>query len=547
MLVFLATLGGVLANRLKVPPVLGLLLIGALAGPQFLALVPQGDTVALFSEIGGMLLLFAIGLEFSLSKVFSFGARALAFAVFKLFIVFFLSFQLGQALGLGGMGSLYLGAILAVTSTALMVKVVEQKGYLKRREVGVLVASLVVEDFFAVFALAVFSGMGKGGVSAAELASSIEFSLLLLVAVYALASWLLGRVLDYFLKYQAHETMTLLALGVGVGFSYVAGALGLSPSIGAFLAGSMVASLPRGDLLSKSVSPFIFAFSSIFFLSIGMLIDFSSIYQNLALVVVLIAANAVFKFAGSYASGYLSGFSGNEAAFSGIAMQPVGEFSLLMARQGDRFVGFDLVGVTSAVTFFSTLTASLSLDRFREANAALNAFLPRPLKSAARGMARAFSEAFASIERAGKSSWTAVKLNWFYWASGVFYLALGWAAETFFTVASLSSLTGFAEEQVRLFPQITVLAAALVLTLGVQRSVVALAGRTSRSVEKLSHALSLVFFALLLPFVAVSFGAGFGETELFFLIVGVLLLFLVYHVDEGERKGEPVYSLFFKK
>src|SRR3989344_3367097 len=130
LLLLLASLGGIIANRLRIPPVLGLLFMGAVIGPHALGFVAQTETVDFFAEIGAVLLLFAIGVEFSASKL--------------------------SKLGLSRGNALFMGTILAITSPALMIKVVEQKNYFKREEVPLLIATLVIEDLFAVFALTVF-------------------------------------------------------------------------------------------------------------------------------------------------------------------------------------------------------------------------------------------------------------------------------------------------------------------------------------------------------------------------------------------------------
>ncbi len=542
ILVLCATVAGVIANRFRVPPVLGLLLIGALVGPNFLAFVSQSDTVELFSEIGATLLLFAIGVEFSMSKLAKLGIRVLGIAIAKLAIVFFLSFQLASLLGFTNIGALYIGAILAITSTALMIKIVEQKNFLARDEVPILIATLIIEDLFAVFALAVFSGLGDGGVSTRGLAYSITFSVLALIAAYAVLMKILGWVLDYFIKYQAAETMTLLALGVGVGFSYFAQLIGLAPSIGAFLAGSMIASLPKGSLLEKSIHPFALAFSSIFFLSIGMLINFSSIQQNLWVIAILVIANLLFKFLGSYSSTYMFGFSSKQAFFAGIAMLPVGEFSLLIAKQGNPVVGFDLIGLTSATVFFSTLASALWLDKFESLNSLFVRFIPIQARNTAINISFGFSEAISSINSAGKTSFGAVRQNLRFWAAGI--LALVFGAITQFIPALVEvKIVGFT------ITQLAMLAAALAFAFGIQKSIVWMAKARDKNVERFSRVVSLTAFMLILPFIASSFQSGAGQAETILLtFAGAIALYVLYSSSKKAReRNKEKGVLFFKK
>lgn len=548
ILVLCATVAGVISNRFRFPPVLGLLLVGALIGPNLFAFVSQSETVEAFSEIGATLLLFAIGVEFSAGKLAKLGIRVFGIAVAKLAVIFFLAFQLSSLLGFGITGSLYLGAIMAITSTALTVKLVEQKGMLGREEMPALIAMLVVEDLFAVFALTIFSGMGAAGsvAGARELAYSILASALVLIVAYTVALKLLAAVLDYFIKYQAAETMTLLALGVGVGFSYFAQAIGFAPSIGAFLAGSMIASLEKGEMLRKSINPFVLAFSSIFFLSIGMLINFSTLQQNAVLVALLVVAGLVFKFIGTYVGTYMFGFSSKQSAFAGLAMLPVGEFSLLIAKQGTPAVGFDLIGLTSATVFFTTLATAIGLGKFESLNSAIVSIMPQQMRNSAQNASLAFFEATNSIEKAGKTSLWAAMQNLRYWIAGGAIISLGIASNSmqFLNDMRFATLT---------ITQTCVLAGALVLAAGIQSTIMSMALRPTKGIERMSRTVSLFFFLLMLPFIASALGSEISQAELILLMLtGGIGLYVLYSArkstrqERGNDRQPPQNLLFFK-
>jgi Kef-type K+ transport system membrane component KefB len=525
LLLLLASLGGVIANRLRIPPVLGLLFIGAVIGPHALGMVAQTETVDFFAEIGAVLLLFAIGVEFSASKLSKLGLRIFAITALKLAIVFFLTYQLSLLLGLDRTTALYMGTILAVTSTALMIKIVEQKSFFKREEVPLLIATLVVEDLFAVFALTVFSStsQGTGVANTASLAFSIVFSLLLLLAVYFVLLTVLKKVFDYIVHYQAAETMTLMGLGIGVGFSYVAQLLGLAPSIGAFLAGSLTASLPKGELLEKSVSPFVLAFSSIFFLSIGLFVDFAAVSQNAWIIFAFILANVLFKFFGSYSSTYLFGFTSKQAAFSGLAMLSVGEFSLLIAREGASASSFDLIGTTSVIVFFSTLFSAMTLDKFETVDSALKKWLPLRVKRTAYKASCAFCEATSSIEHAGNRGITAWKNGAFYWIAGVVVLIGGGLSS-----AVPIQIAGFTATQ------LSVLISSLAFAFGIQRTIESLTPKKTKTVERLSKALAMISFLLILPFIAEAMQAEVGLSELLLFAFAGAVGWYILRVSSSE-------------
>ncbi|MFH0923033.1 MAG: cation:proton antiporter, partial [Candidatus Micrarchaeota archaeon] len=342
-LILFSAIGGALAIRFRQPAVLGLLFIGAVAGPGMLGLVNQTETITLFADIGAILLLFTIGIEFSIGNLLAGGLKVFLMAASKLALVFLLSYELALLLGLSDLAALYLGVITCITSTALFIRVAEQKGFANRDEMRILVGILIVEDVFAIFALTFFSSLGTssefGGI---QIITSILESLAILGLAYLVLSKLLRSVFEWLARYQAAETMVFATLGLGVGLSYLAQLLGLTPSIGAFLAGSLVASLPRGKDLEKAILPFALVFSSMFFVSMGMFVNPTLLAQNAGLVIAFCVANIIFKFSGTTVSTYAFGFSSTSAVFAGLTMLPVGEFSLLVASQGAGAVGLDL-------------------------------------------------------------------------------------------------------------------------------------------------------------------------------------------------------------
>ncbi|MDP2717579.1 MAG: cation:proton antiporter, partial [Candidatus Micrarchaeota archaeon] len=173
ILVFFGAVASILAVRLRIPPVLALLAAGVAIGPHALGFISNTDSVALSAEIGAVLLLFTIGAEFSVAKLRSFGLKAFSIGFIKLAIVFWLSHQTAILFGLDGSAALYMAAILAITSTALTLKILEQQGLAKRAEVPYLLASLVIEDLFAIFALVFFSASSQAEASPLGLLTSL--------------------------------------------------------------------------------------------------------------------------------------------------------------------------------------------------------------------------------------------------------------------------------------------------------------------------------------------------------------------------------------
>ncbi|MBI5225594.1 cation:proton antiporter [Candidatus Micrarchaeota archaeon] len=449
-LILFAAIAGVLAIRFRQPAVLGLLVIGALVGPNSLGLIQESEIVTTFADVGAVLLLFTIGIEFNVSKLSKLGLRVFLIAIFKLGIVFLLSYWFGTFLGLfgdfGPLMPLYLGAILSISSTALVVRVLEQKEMINRKEVPILVAALIVEDLFAIFALTVFSALNAGEkVTSFSLISSIFIAVLIISVVYLFLLRVLRLIFDWLVKYKAGETMVLTALSLGVGFSYLAELVHLTPSIGAFLAGSLVASLPKGEELERAISPFALVFSSLFFMSIGMLINPGSLVKFWPIILAIAIANLVFKFIGTSVSAYLFGFSSKSAVFSGLALLSVGEFSLLIAKEGAEVItgGFDLVAITSVVVFISSLATSLSVGKYDSIHMISQKIMPFSLKQRGRRFAqymREITDAFepghkftGALQRAGVSILSNLSIIVFF----VGVIGVCWYLFSNFTVAIL--------------------------------------------------------------------------------------------------------------
>ncbi|HLD76172.1 MAG TPA: cation:proton antiporter [Candidatus Norongarragalinales archaeon] len=387
VLVFFAAVAGVLSTRLKIPPVLGLLTAGVVIGPHALGIVSEGGVIAGAAEIGSMLLLFSIGAEFSLSKLREYGVRAFSIGLVKLALVFWLSYEFSLLLALDSITSLYVAAILAISSTALTIKLLEQKGMVERKEVPFLIAALVVEDLFAVFALAFFSAVGnQSTVNLEGLVSSAALSIGALGVAYFLVLQALRELLKWLTEFESQETFLFLSLAIAVGFSYLAQTVGLTTSIGAFLAGSVVASLPKGKTPENAVSPFALAFTSVFFLAVGMLVDINAVAANWWLIFWITLASLAFKFVGTGVSMYFNGFSASSSAFSAAAMLATGEFSLVIASQAPN-ASIDLVGMTSVIVFISSIATSILVSRHEQVEAVSRAIMPKMVQRVGRQVA----------------------------------------------------------------------------------------------------------------------------------------------------------------
>lgn len=360
-----AIIGGIIAARFKQPAVFGLLLVGAIIGPNTLNLVHDVDMIKMMAEIGAMLLLFIIGLEFDLSKMMKLGARYIIVGLLKFPIVVFFGYQVTMLLGLSSKVALFIGVILAFSSTVVIVKILEQKKMFNRKEVPLLVVALIIEDLLAVLTITFFSGIKSSNAGIVPIFEHLLFSITVLIVAYLVMLKFLRYGVNLILNNTKDDNIfTFLSLSIGALFSWFALYLGLTPSAGAFLAGSLIASLPNSKEYGRAIQPYALIFTSVFFISMGTLVDFKAINSNLFLIEILLVAVILSRLIVVGFLTYLfANFRKEQPLFSSIAMMSIGEFSLLVAKESEKFnLGIDLVTITAVIIFLTAITMSIGIN-----------------------------------------------------------------------------------------------------------------------------------------------------------------------------------------
>ncbi len=378
-----AIIGGIIANRFKQPAVFGLLLVGAIIGPSAMNLVQDAKMINMMADFGAILILFIIGLEFDISKLIKLGARSILIGLLKFAIVLFFGYEVTLLLGFSSVVALFVGVILSFSSTVVVVKVLEQKEMFSRKEVPLLVAVLIIEDVIAVFALTFFSGIKDSTSGLMQVFEHIVFSVAILIFAYFIIMKILKFVVYTIMKNNSDESvLTFLSLAIGALFSYFALYLGLTPSAGAFLAGSLIASLPNAKEYGRAIHPYALIFTSIFFISMGTLIKFQDIRANIFLIGALILTVLISRFVAMGLLTYLlANFKDEQPFFSSIAMISVGEFSLLIAKESQKFgLGMDLVTISASIIFITAILTSLGLNYSERLHSALNSKIPLKTK-----------------------------------------------------------------------------------------------------------------------------------------------------------------------
>ena len=376
---------------LRQPVILGYIVAGVIIGPFTppFPLIHDLEVVDVIAELGIILLMFSLGLEFSLKKLRRVGRVAVIGGAIQILIAFTLGYQVGLFFGWGTLTSLFLGAALSISSTALIVKVLEDQRRMGEQSSQVVFGILVFEDFAAIAMIAIFSGLGSGssvGIGAAG-------PVLLKLAVFAVTSILLGlsivpRLMDHVMGSGRRELSVIVGLGLCFGMALLARSLDLSVAAGAFIAGALVAESQRSEVFARTMAPIRDMFAAIFFVAIGMLLDPAYLVDFwphvLLFSLVLIVGKIV---AGSVAT-FLLGYSHHIAIQSGMKLAQIGEFSLILVKIGqdtgtvEPFLYPLVLGVAALTTLTTPYLISASANAGERVDRLIPPLFHRYLRSA---------------------------------------------------------------------------------------------------------------------------------------------------------------------
>lgn len=396
-----------LALRLKLPSVVGLLLAGAIIGPNALGLVTQTDYIYIFSEVGAILLLFFVGIKFSINRIANMGLRSFIIWLMKDGFVFIVVYEASLLLGLNEITSIVLASTLAISSTTFFIKLVEEKNIGGSPEANLIFVVLIIEDLLAVFLLAVYSGMASGSSQdgGAIFVSILKATLVLAVTSYVVLKRVMQAVFELLARWKSEEVVLFFSMSFAILLSFFASSIGLTPSIGAFLAGNLLSSV-RGfsGRTQETLSKFSMLFSAFFFLSIGMLVSFDTMLANLGVIILLFALACAAIFLSTFASSYLLGYRWDSAIRAGLLILVIGEFSLLIATQARPLVApFDIVSVVSALVFLTALSGGILVQFDKQISAAVERFVPARMRESGRNVSLYLSKVLAEFEPPGGS------------------------------------------------------------------------------------------------------------------------------------------------
>ncbi len=365
--------------KIKQPLIIGYLFAGMLIGPLspfWSWVLPDGgpnatslgvgilsdiEALNLFAEIGVILLLFVIGIEFPYSKIKSIGRKAIGIGNIGLFLTMGVIFYVASILGLQFMDALFISAALSISSTAIIVKIFEDTGKIKKESSLLVLGILIVEDVIAVILISSLQSIALvGTVSIESIIAVVAVAIALIAGTFTIGTRLIPPLIDRVAATEHREILLLSVLGLCFGYALFANIVGLSVAIGAFLAGVLVAESKSAEVSKLLSSPIKDMFVAIFFISVGALMDVSQLENYIVIAIVLIAVSIGMKFGGNMLGNIIFRQKRGKALRSAFSLAaPRGEFSIVIVKVGvdmgavSAFL-FPLIGMISIITAIIT-------------------------------------------------------------------------------------------------------------------------------------------------------------------------------------------------
>ncbi|SHM57531.1 cation:proton antiporter domain-containing protein [Flavobacterium xanthum] len=362
LILMTAAVAVLLFRLIKQPLVLGYLIAGFLAGNHFAFFPSVKDikSVEVWAEIGVIFLLFSLGLEFSFKKLMKVGGTASITAVTQIITMVSLGYLVGQWIGWKSMDSLFLGVILSISSTTIILKTFEELGVKTQKFAGIVVGSLIVQDIVAILMMVLLST-----IAVSQQFSGSELILSVFKLIFFLIIWFVGGIffIPTLLKKAKNiltdEMLLIISLALCLMMVILAANVGFSPALGAFIMGSIIAETTQAEHIEHLVKPVKDLFGAVFFVSVGMLINPETLYEYAFPVALLTLVVLLGQSISSTIGALLAGQPLKQSVQTGMSLSQIGEFSFIIATLGmtlnvtSDFL-YPIVVAVSAVTAFTT-------------------------------------------------------------------------------------------------------------------------------------------------------------------------------------------------
>jgi CPA2 family monovalent cation:H+ antiporter-2 len=360
VVMIVAGLVTVLFRQLRQPVVLGYIIAGVLIGPHTppFPLVRDEATIHTLAELGVILLMFSLGLEFNLKKLRQVGGTAVITASVIILTMIWVGYEIGQAFVWSPMDSLFLGAMLSISSTTIIVKALAELGKSKEPFAQLIFGVLIIEDILAIAMIALLSSIAMtGSLSLGEVGQTLGRLSLFLVATLVAGLIAIPRFLTYVARFRSPETLLITVLGLCFGVSLLALKLGYSVALGAFLIGAVIAESREIHRIESLIEPIRDMFSAVFFVAIGLMIDPTLLAEHWKPILVISLAVVVGQILSCTFGTFLSGNDTRTSLRVGMGLAQIGEFSFIIASLGQTLnvTSKFLYPIAVAVSVLTTL------------------------------------------------------------------------------------------------------------------------------------------------------------------------------------------------
>ncbi len=369
----LAAIATLVFKKLKQPVVLGYILAGFLASPNFTYLpsISNLENIKIWADLGIVVLMFSLGLEFSFKKLMNSGSSAIITALIIIVGMTMAGFGVGCLLHLNSINCIFLGGMISMSSTTIILKAFTDLGLKQQKFASMVLAVLIIEDLFAVLMLVLLSSFAMGNVQGSELIFSIAKLCFFLIIWFVVGVYVLPSFLERVSSYLNSETLLVVAMGLCFSMAGFSVMCGFSLELGAFVMGSILAGTVFAERMEHVIAPVKDLFGAVFFISVGMMVQPTVIAQYapqiLLLAVVVIVGMIIFGTLGMLVTGQTL----QVAIQSGFSLTQIGEFSFIIASLGMGLGVLDaslypIIVAVSVITIFTTpYFIKLSMPSYR--------------------------------------------------------------------------------------------------------------------------------------------------------------------------------------
>lgn len=383
MMLLSAGIVSVIFRKIHLPVILGYIAVGFLISPYFPMFFNVEDVPAIntLSEIGVIIILFHIGLEFDFHKLLSVGSTAIVTALVKIGGVMVIGYLFGDLIGLSQMNCIFLGAMLAISSTVVIQKCFEDLKVTGEKYTSLVMGELIMEDLVSVFLMVILASLSVGQGSGSSVVSKLLLMGCYLLVWFVVGIYFLPTIMNRIMEMLNREMLIAVSLGLCFTLALLAKKLGFSVELGAFLAGSFFAGTHHGKAVEDASSSIKDMFAVIFFVSVGMKVDPTVIAERWTSIIPIAIIAVVTKLIFATLGMILSGQKMETALKSGFSLAPIGEFSYIIASLGISLEVMDeyLYPVIVAASILTTLVTPVLIRNSGTVAKFMRTHLPKKL------------------------------------------------------------------------------------------------------------------------------------------------------------------------